>query len=219
MANPTEHRSLYEEHTSGTAEHVAFTDAELRAATWNPAAAIDIILAQHERWTANIVEHHEPRRMVSLLLMWAAVFALPYGMVLSLPQVAHVAMLFLGSVALCLPSLHVVSAYLGLRVHIAQSTAFAAVVATVASVFSFAFAPILWFLQATTDSAASQTTIATLSGLLLSLAALAGAAHGMRSLRFVGRMDDRVTFGLVVFLWQLLLLFIGVRMSTTLGLS
>lgn len=218
MQTPTETRSLYPD-DEDRREIAAFTDAELNTATWNPVAAIDVILAQHERWTANVVEKHDQGRMVTLLLMWAVVFALPYGLVLSLPQVGHIAMLFLGSVALCLPSLHVVSAYLGLRVHVMQSLAFAAVVATVASIFSFAFAPILWFLHATTDGGESQATLAALSGLLLSLAALAGAGHGMRSLRFAGGIDGRATFGIVVLLWQVLLLFIGVRMSATLGLS
>ena len=156
--------------------------------------------------------------MVALLLSWTLAFSLPYGFVLSFERSWQIATLFLGSVALCFPSLHVVSAYLGLRIHLAQSFAFATIVATVAAIFSFGFAPILWFLKVTSEPASSDT-LAALSTMLLCLAALAGMVHGMRCLSLAKGMKGSGGFGLVLFLWQMLLLFIGVRMSHALGLT
>lgn len=196
-----------------------FSAAELRAALRHPGAAIDVLLAQRARWTTTIVENREWSAMVALMLLWTLAFSLPYGAVLSLERAWAIAALFLGSVALCLPSLHIVSAYLGLRVHIAQSFAFATIVATVASTFSFGFAPILWFMKATSGNAAAHSTLPGLSALLLCLAAFAGVVHGMRCLSLAQNMEGSAGFGLVVFLWQILLIFIGVRMSSALGLT
>src|SRR4051794_23107335 len=86
-----------------------FSEHELRAAFYRPAAAIDVLLAQRERWTATVIENRQWPRMAGLLLLWSIVFALPYGFVLSFQSAWQIATLFLGSVALCLPSLHVVS--------------------------------------------------------------------------------------------------------------
>ena len=194
-----------------------FSDAELDTALYSPAAAIDLLLAQRERFIASVIENRRWARMVGLLLLWTCLFSLPYGLVLSLRHAWQIATLFLGSVAICLPSLHVVSAYLGLRVHAAQSFSFAAIIAAVAAIFSFGFAPILWFLQATTEGASGRETLAELSGLLLGTAALAGILHGIRCLRAARHLDGG-GFSIVVLLWQILLLFIGWRMSGALGL-
>ena len=177
-----------------------------------------MLLAQRERWTASVVENRNWGRMIGLLLIWSLLFSLPYSLALSWRQAWQIAVLFLGSVAICLPSLHVVSAYLGLRVHLAQSFSFAAIIAAVASIFSFGFAPILWFLRATTEGEAGRATVSQLSAFLLAVAALAGVLHGMRCLRMTEQIDDGSGFRVVVLLWQVLLLFIGWRMSTALGL-
>jgi hypothetical protein len=195
-----------------------FTAEELRAALRHPGRAIDVLLAQRARWTLTVLENRKMGPMVALMLLWTLVFSLPYGCVLSAERTWQVATLFLGSVALCLPSLHVVSAFLGMRIHVAQSFAFATIVATVAAIFSFSFAPILWFMQATSHSSSPHDALGKLSALLLCVAALAGLIHGMRCLKLAGA-DLESRFGIVMFVWQLLLLFIGVRMSQALGLS
>jgi hypothetical protein len=197
-----------------------FTDLELRGAMRNPAAAIDMLLAQRQRWMASVLENRGWARMVVLLLTSTVLFSLPYGFVLSSRQAWHIAILFLGPVAICLPSLHVVSAYLGLRVHIAQSLSLATIIAAVASIFSFSFAPILWFLQVTSSDTSARETVARLSALLLGIAAVAGMVHGTRCLTMARRVDEGFGFGfgLVLVLWQVLLFFIGLRMSTALGL-
>lgn len=198
-----------------------FSAAELRAALYHPLVAIDVLLAQRERWTATLVENRQWSRMAGLLLVWTVVFALPYGCVLSFRHAWQVATLFLGSVALCLPSLHVVSAYLGMRVHAAQSFAIATIMAAVAAIFSCGFAPILWFLHVTAGSSSVSVneTLTRLSNVLLLCAALAGMVHGMLCLRLTKPAQGISGFGFVVLLWQALLLFIGSRMSTALGLS
>lgn len=203
---------------SATAEPAPFTPAELGAAMRHPGIAIDVLLAQRERWTASVVENRHLAQMAGLLLVSTFLFSLPYGLVLSYRQAWQIALLFLGSVAICLPSLHVVTAYLGLRIHVAQSFAFATIIAAVAAIFSFGFAPILWFLHATIDGPLSRATVKVLSGFLLALCALLGSAHGMRCLKLTKRGDESFTLGFVVLVWQLLLLFIGVRMSGALGL-
>lgn len=205
--------------TTTPADDQPFEGEELRAALRHPGLAIDVLLAQRSRWTATIVQNREWTRMTVLMLVWTLAFSLPYGLVLSVERVWQIATLFLGSVALCLPSLHVVSAYLGLRIHVAQSFAFATIIATVAAIFSFGFAPILWFLHATSEAPSSKGFLAGLSALMLVLAALAGAVHGMRCLSLAKGMEDSFGFSVVVCLWQLLLLFIGVRMSDALGLT
>ena len=204
--------------TSPDPEHPPFSESELRAAQWHPALAIDVLLAQRERWTASVVENRHWGRMLVLLLLWSVLFSLPYSLVLSWRQAWQIAALFLGSVAICLPSLHVTSAYLGLRVHFAQSIAFAAIIAAVACIFSCGFAPILWFLQATSTGSDAPQTVAALSGLLLWLAALAGSLHGVRCLVMARRLDGSASFSIVLLAWLGLLVFIGLRMSLALGL-
>lgn len=219
MNQPPEHPSLYPTSNPAVVATKPFDDDDLRAALWHPALAIDVLLAQRRRWTASVVDNQHWARMVALLLWWTLWFSLPYGLVLSVRLSWQIGTLFLGSVALCLPSLHVATAYLGLRVHLAQSFAFATIVAAVAAIFSCAFAPILWFLQMTTDGPSGGDTVAGLSSMLLGLAGLAGIAHGMRCLRIAEHNEEDRLFGLVVVVWQLLLIFIGLRMSTALGLS
>ncbi|HET8937980.1 MAG TPA: hypothetical protein VFN67_31265 [Polyangiales bacterium] len=196
-----------------------FSAEELRGAFRHPAAAIDMLLAQRARWTRTVIDNDKKGTMAALMLGWTLAFSLPYGFVLSATRTWQIATLFLGSVALCLPSLHVVSAYLGLRIHIAQSFAFATIVATVAAMFSFGFAPILWFLQITSTSSTPHDTLGTLSSMLLCVAALAGAVHGVRCLNFARKIDGGEGFSLIMFFWLVLLLFIGMRMSQALGLS
>lgn len=181
--------------------------------------AIDVLLAQRVRWTQTVIENNQLALMATLLLVWTLAFSLPYGFVLGPERSWQIAALFFGSVALCLPSLHVVSAYLGMRIHIAQSFAFATIVATVAAMFSFGFAPILWFIRITSHVSTPHDTLGTLSSMLLCAAAFAGIVHGMRCMKIVRESDGGSSFSLVVFVWQLLLIFIGARMSTALGLS
>lgn len=219
MQPPIDSRSLYREAYTAEATIEPFRHEELRAALRHPSAAVDVLLADRRRWTASVIGNRDAGDMVILLLMWTVLFSLPYGLVLSWNEAWKIGTLFLGSVALCLPSLHVVARYLGLRVHVAQSFAFATIIATVASIFSCSFAPILWFLQVTTHGASSQSTVAGLSGTLLGLAALAGAIHGMRCLQLAEQPHGGSGFTVVVLVWQVLLLFIGLRMSDALGLS
>lgn len=216
MSTDASQASLKDQLAPPVAAPEPFSDAELRTALWHPAAAIDVLLAQRARWTASVIENRRWGLMLGLLLLWSCLFSLPYALVLSWRQAWQVAILFLGSVAICLPSLHVVSAFLGLRVHFAQSMAFATIMAAVASIFSFGFAPILWFLHATAPE--GQATVAHLSALLLGFAALAGAIHGVRCITLAEDLDEAPGMSMVIILWVLLLLFIGLRMSAALGL-
>ena len=63
----------------------------------------------------------------------------PYGFVLGGDAAIRVALLFVGSVALCWPSLHVFSGYLGCRVSALQNLVIALLISAVAGMFALGF--------------------------------------------------------------------------------
>ena len=202
----------------GAAPASPFERGELIAALRSPLCTIDVLLTQKDRWMATVDAGHHRAAMAALLVLSSLLFSLPYALVLSPTQPLRVAALFGGSTLICLPSLHVVSAYLGLRIQPAQTFAAGAISPAVASIFAFGFAPILWFLRATIDADNSTGSIPALSAALLTASALAGAAHMVRC---VNRTRVLSQSGWALFLmlsWLGLLLFIMHRMAGLLDL-
>jgi len=146
------------------------------------------------------------------------VFALPFGAVFGLAGFWRVAALLLGALAICVPSLHVFSRYLGARATWAQTVGVALAATAVTSLFTLAFAPIVGFWRLTM----SGSTLVTWEGMaivLLTGALLAGVGQLFRLLR--GEPALRAlgaSFGLIVIPWLALYLFITVRLAVVLHL-
>lgn len=191
--------------------------AEIRAAFLNPIRAIEIVLADHARFASTLGEPGTRLGLVLLTIVLGSVIALPFGLVLGTHRTFHIALLFAGSTAICMPSLHVFSTYLGFRLDVAQTLGLSALLAAVASVFSFGFAPIVLFLKATFDSAHANDEVAPIATTLLALSLFAGMWQLVRCLRAgSGRFPRR--FPALLVAWELLLVFIVHRMATFLEL-
>jgi len=186
-----------------------FARGELRSIFARPHRALDLVFSERERLVATVSERREPALLVLVLLFASALFALPYGAVLGWERFWRVAATFLGALAVCFPSLHVFSAYVGLRLRTEQNLALALVITSVASLFTFGFFPILWFLKATMRPDAVITP-AHLSVVLLCASLFAGIAHLYRCLP---RMHGQWVYVLVSLGWQLLFVFITHRMA------
>lgn len=194
-----------------------FAAHELQRSWRQPQRFLEIVLAERARLVASIGSPVHRLALVIVLLVCSIVFALPFGAVLGLRKTGDVAMLFLGSVLICFPSLQVFSSYLGVKLSIAQNLATALVVPAAAALFCFGFFPIHWFLEATMakDSALGAADIAI--G-LLSISLLLGLAHLNRCLFDGGALRELRSSRLLLLGWQALLLFITWRMASVLGI-
>ena len=205
-----------------SAEAVAepFSYDELRALFLRPYRAIDVVLAQRDRWIATVVDGTNLWILLVLMAISSMIYAVPYGLVLGLDQYWKVAALFGGSVMICFPSLHVFSAFINLRIHLAQQLALALLVTSVAAIFSFGFFPILWFLDATMTGEAADITVHVLSVFLLLTALCAAIVQLIRCLLRDRRLrlGGSFWFWIMILLWQGLLIFITCRMGIFLDL-
>ena len=195
---------------------VPIRDDELRTMLRQPGMAFDLLLGSRERLAATIRDEHPPRTLCVALLVATVVASLPFGLVQGGAAAWKIAALFGGSVLLCWPSLQVFASYLGTPLRPAQSLALALTISAVAALFTLGFAPILWFLRVTmtagdhidaTDAACGMLALALLAG-LWQLARCSGADARLRNHR---------SFGLLI-LWQLLVVFVAVRMARALAL-
>ncbi len=192
------------------------SDGELQALLRSPGRAFDLLLGSRARLAATIGDERPPLGLCLALLVGTLVASVPFGLVHGGAALWKIAALFGGSVLLCWPSLQVFAAYLGSRLRPAQSLALALMIAAVASLFTLGFAPILWFLQVTMehgdhvdakDAATGMLALAMLAG-LLQLARCAGEDVRLRAHR---------SFGLLL-VWQLLVVFVALRMARALDL-
>jgi hypothetical protein len=195
-----------------------FSRQELRGMLLAPLRMVDLVLGERRRLATNVAQEH---RLPSLLLVLAAataVFALPFGVVLGAPLFWRVAALLLGGVAICVPSLHVFSRYLGARMSWAQTLSVSLAAGAVTALFTAAFAPILAFFRATMSDAAVVTPQA-MAVLLLVLAFAAGIGQLFRLPRADAALR-RISATLIALLipWVVLYLFITVRLASVLGL-
>lgn len=195
---------------------VPIGDDELRTLLREPGRAFDLLLGNRERLAATIRDDRPPRTLCLALLVATVLASLPFGLVHGGAAAWKIAALLGGSVLLCWPSLQVFASYLGTPLRPAQSLALALTIAAVAALFTLGFAPILWFLRVTmtagdhidaTDAACGMLALALLAG-LWQLARCSGADARLRNHR---------SFVLLL-VWQLLVVFVAVRMARALAL-
>jgi len=193
-----------------------FAHGELAATLRRPHRLLDVVLGERQRLAANLQRGIEIPALLGALLMCSFFAALPFAMVDGASRVAHVALLFLGSVLLCYPSLQVFGAYLGIGMHPAQCLAIALVIPSAAALFTLGFAPIYWFLELTMPERVAGSNITRI--LLLVLSLLLALSHVNRCLYTDARLTPlRENWALWIG-WQLLLVFLTWRMAETLGL-
>lgn len=192
-----------------------FAQAELRASLTQPQRMLDVVLGERRRLVANLLGGHEMRSVLASLLLCSLVAAIPYGMVDGPRRVLHIAMLFLGSVLLCVPSLLVFASYLGVRMHWAQHLSIALIIPAAAALFTLGFAPIYWFLEWSMPDGNGGTAtriVLLVFSLLLALSHLNRCLFvdaGLKALR-----DNWALWAG----WQLLLVFLCYRMARVLGM-
>jgi len=179
-----------------------------------PLRAVDLVLAERARLVTTAM-HGSPVLLSAVLLFTSVVFTLPYGFVLGEPW--RIAVLYVGSIAICWPSLHVFTAFLGLRCAPGQSLFLALVSTAVAALFTFGFFPVLWFLTATMPEQ-SRVTAAHVSTLLLALALFAGLAQPARCLLDAKNHELSSIPPWLLLAWDALVLLICHRMATVLEL-
>lgn len=199
------------------AASLPFAAAELRACVVRPQRLLDVVLVERQRLVASVLQPAHLLLLVGALLVTAVAFAVPFGLVEGARRGGHVALLFLGSVLLCFPSLQVFGSYLGVRLTVAQNLALALLIPSAAALFAFGFFPIHWFLLATTASDASLTT----SGVRIALLAaslLLGMSHCNRCLFLDPSLKAFRSSWPLWIAWQALLVFITWRMARALDL-
>lgn len=134
------------------------TKAELQSAFANPLRAVDVVLATPDRSRANQETRSALGTLVLLLVFVVAAWSIPFGLVLGVEAWWTMSALTLGSVAICLPSLHVFAALLGLRTTPLTITALASTLPATTALFTAGFAPILAFLRYTFDAKSKSVT-------------------------------------------------------------
>ena len=191
---------------------------EIRRALGRPDLLVDLVLAAPRRLASDIASRANTGPVATLLAVASVAFAVPYGCVHGFGSWWRMVPLFLGTVAICFPSLHVFCSYLGLRVTLAQNLVLALTISAVAAIFSLGFAPILAFLRLTIDPGAHEVGWESLSVLLLAASLLAGIAQLWRCLRGWNGMATPRSFAIVLLFWHVMLIYIFARMGTVLGL-
>jgi hypothetical protein len=193
-----------------------FAHAELAETLRRPYRLLDVVLGERQRLAANLRGGVAIPALLGALLLCSFVGALPFAAVDGLDRVAHIAMLFLGSVLLCYPSLQVFGAYLGIGLHPAQCLAIALVIPSAAALFTLGFAPIYWFLELTMPERVAGSNVTRILLLVLSLAL--ALSHVNRCLYGDARLTPLRQNWALWAGWQLLLVFLTWRMAETLGL-
>ena len=197
-----------------------FAHGELTACLSRPHRMLDIVLGERLRLAANLRTGENVSALLAILLLCSVAFSLPFALIDGTNRIAHIAALFLGSVLLCFPSLQVFGSYLGVRMHPAQNLAIALVIPSAAALFTFGFAPIYWFLDATIPNGndVDGTSGATIRIVLLVFSLLLALSHLNRCLFADPNLKAlRQNWPLWIG-WQVLLVFLTYRMAETLGL-
>jgi hypothetical protein len=138
--------------------------------------------------------------------------------VLGLDAWWKISVLTLGSMALCLPSLYVFAAFLGLRTTPLTITALASSLPATTALFTAGFAPILWFLRVTFDPKSRDVTWVGLAQCLLAAALFAGV---IQLLRTIPRSRDGRDVNVLIMLmpaWLFVFGYVLVRMARVLEL-
>lgn len=195
---------------------IPLSDADLARVWRAPHRSAEVFLGRWREVADRIWQTAAPVRLLSLQLAVALVAALAYGLVQDLERPWIIAALYAGSVLICFPALHVFGCYFGGARRATQDLAIALTLSTTAALFTFGFAPVLWFLKATMHADARGLTAAELSFGLLAVAFVAGLGQLGRT---VGRGPNRLGQGMLVTGWGLLVATIWWRMARVLELT
>lgn len=204
-----------------------YSESELLAALWQPHRGLEIALGRRERLVASLTDDRSVLLLAGLLLLLSLVAALPYGVIAptsprggtAVPDVLRVVSLYLGSVALCLPSLLVFATFLELPLRGARMALLAALLCAVAAAFSFGFFPITWFIDLTTDSQAeAAVSVHSISTTLLVFGLVIGMVQMILCLQAARVQRGTALLGLLLTCWIVLLAGIVDRMAGVLHL-
>lgn len=215
--------------------------SELIQATWRPDLLAAHVLGSPERIARNLADGRGIAVLALVLFGASVAAALPFGGVAPVGDWWSVAALFAGSVLICLPCLYAFLQFTGLKLTFDRTVTIALLIPATAGLLSLAFAPIVWFIDATTarvpyptelvDAAgnalvvragetAGDVTPVALARVLLGLALLLGVVQ-LGRVTFKGSSGDtyaRTGTRFLLLLWLPLLLFIVRRMSSQLGI-
>jgi hypothetical protein len=194
---------------------------ELRRALVRPDRLAEHVLGSPDRIARNLARGEGLGPLVTLLAAASLFAAVPYGAWSPVGSPWKVAVLFTGSLALCLPCLHVFLQFLGIRGDLARNAALALLVPATAALFTLGFFPIVWFIDVTTEPGPrALVTPAGLSRFLLGVCLLMGFVQMVRCLRARRReVGDGAGLPVLVVLWLPLLVFITWRMARFLGIA
>ena len=196
-------------------EAKAFAVEEIQQIFRSPLASFDLVLAQQARLSQTIRHGERPLLLAMALFFTTLLFSLPFGAVVDISRFWRVALLLLGSLAICLPSLAVFSSYLGGKVDVRQHLSLGLVLTGVAALFTFGFFPVLWFLRVTMADD-SVLGVPQLSMVLLIVAQFAGVARLLRVLGNLSGVGE--SYRPVIAGWLFLFSFITYRMAVVLDL-
>lgn len=191
------------------------TDAELSAVWRAPHRIAEVFLGRWRAVADRIWQTAAPVRLLAVQLVVGVVAALAYGAVLDFERAWSIAALYGGSVLLCVPALHIFGCYFGGTRRATQDLSIALTLSTTAALFTFGFAPVLWFLKATMPADAGGVSLGDLSAIFLGVAFVAGLGQLGRT---VGRGPSNPKTILLVTGWGLLVAGISWRMACVLEL-
>ena len=192
--------------------------AELRGLFTGPHRALELFVSQRQRLAVTIASGNRLGLLLAGLLLVSVTFVIPFAAIPGLDRIWRVPVLLIGSLGICFPALHIIGAYFGSRCTLFQNLCLALIITAVAALFTVAFAPILWFFDATISTDAVVTTdrlfvVFLVMALLAGIVHLGRVLHADRAMRRLG-----VASLLALYLWQHLLAFITYRMACTLGI-
>jgi hypothetical protein len=201
-----------------TADVAPFSVDELRRSLRDPQRLLTVVLAERSRLVASLRAPEALPWLLLVLYLCGVLCTLPFSLVMDRTKVAHVAVLFSGSVLICFPALQVFGAYLGGKLTIAQNLALALVVPAAAALFCFGFFPIQWFLAATMPKEHAVVSARDLAIGLLTVSLALGLGHLNRCVLLGGALRELRSNWLLLLGWQALLVFITWRMAQALGI-
>ncbi|HUT59619.1 MAG TPA: hypothetical protein VNA25_17370, partial [Phycisphaerae bacterium] len=124
-----------------------FEPAELRRALTRPHLLFETVLGSKDRLAVTLGAGRAVWLLVAILLAVSLAAPVPYGLLSPTASAWRVAMLYVGSLAICFPCLHAFGQFLGLQINLGRTLALSLVITAAAGLFAFAFAPIIWFLD------------------------------------------------------------------------
>lgn len=196
-----------------------FSPAVLAELWRRPHRLYELVLAAPDRVGASFARSGAPGSCLVLLLCGAALFALPYGLVLGWDSWWRVSIPYLGSTLICLPSLHVCASFIGARVSMAQVLAIGLLLSAAAGAFTLGFSPILAFLRFTMESEATQISWVSISNALLYVALGAGIVQLWRCFAGAHGWTDSALFALVLVFWHGVFLYVFRQVHRVLELA